>query len=1058
MYIRIGMNPFSALAFALTAGTALVAQTTTGSLNGIVKEAKGGPLAGVRVTISSPDLIAPRIVTTNSQGEWRAPLLPPGTYKIQTDLEGYLGAEAVGMRLGIGTSLRQDLSMKKKEEAGAVVEVVETAGTVDKSDTKTASNFSSEQLEVLAGNGRSFSGAADLAPGVVSGAGGTFSIRGGATQQTQYRVNGTDTKDDYQGAQVGTYVIDDNIEDVQVVLSPLHARNGRATGGAINVVTKSGGNDFQGSFRASFSRPSWTARTPADLFLEGSTVDDATRQFDIVISGPIIKERLWFNVGSILRPSESSNLTLGSDANSRGLTNQRVVNTINNVNIYWWPELDQAIKAGPSGGIAGQWPNSVYGPGWAMETFNNPLNYIMKSDNAYYEYKLTAALTADHTIEVSGTSDKTVLNNRFHISGARPARLEVLGRQESSQGLMGINYRGVLGSATFVTASYNRKLVSVVFPTGDPIGAGEAVNVVYDRPNPYAHTWLVQGLPFGLGYTSRPQERNSTSGNVELKLFRDLFNGSHEIDLGLDYYQYDFVTSASVGLKNRRFYVGGAYYNPTSRQYLFPAIIWTGVNRWGQNSSGLAGPAPVMMQYTGRDGTRKNGMKAPYFNDAWTINSHWNLMLGLRQDMLTVTDTDGTEKGKASALSPRMSLKYDINGDSRHILTLNAARFGGDFSDGFTRVFCSDAASELYYQGFSGLPGQESPDTAGFVDQALRFLTYAQLTDPANYTTTFNYSNSKLNSRIIGDLTSEKLDEITLGYRRGASDGSYVSMTYVHRQWRDQWAFRVDWDDANTVAFGNGNSRIMQTLVFNSNELIRQLNSLEIDFQTKFNPTWSFSGNLTLSHLVGNNQGGDSSSSFRDNGVPGYYFYRNFLMTQRGRTNDDIAPVGPLMNDTPIRARINLSAHLPLGKGFISYAWLLSYESGTPWSAVQTALIDPDKKLPNIPNLLTSKPQSYSQFYGGRGQYTTNDTYTVDFKMAWSVPLGIGKLQMMGDIKVNNLFNSIIQAGYSTATETTTGQDYFGLDTTVFGTDRRGTGAAYWVGRRTIGISLGLKF
>jgi outer membrane receptor for ferrienterochelin and colicin len=196
-------------------------------------------------------------------------LLPVGNYKVTAVKDGFVTAGAKDIRLGVGAAVSQDLTMQPVAAAGTTVEVVASAATVDKTDTKAATNFSSDDLIALPGVDRSFTGAADMAPGLTTGRGGSFSVRGGATQNTNYRVNGVDVKDDYQGDLTGTFVIEDNIDDVQVILSPLNARNGRALGGAVNVVTKSGGNDFKGSIRATLARDSWNAHNPSYTYQAG---------------------------------------------------------------------------------------------------------------------------------------------------------------------------------------------------------------------------------------------------------------------------------------------------------------------------------------------------------------------------------------------------------------------------------------------------------------------------------------------------------------------------------------------------------------------------------------------------------------------------------------------------------------------------------------------------------------------------------------------------------------------------------------------------------------------
>jgi hypothetical protein len=245
---------------------------------------------------------------------------------------------------------------------------------------------------------------------------------------------------------------------------------------------------------------------------------------------------------------------------------------------------------------------------------------------------------------------------------------------------------------------------------------------------------------------------------------------------------------------------------------------------------------------------------------------------------------------------------------------------------------------------------------------------------------------------------------------------------------------------------------VQTTRVFNTDELIRKFNSLEVEFDGKLNRTWTIGGNYTYGRLVGNNNGGDSVSSFRENGVPGYFGNRRWLLSQ-GLTNADFAPEGPLLNNQEHRARIYVVAGVPLGKGRVSYSWLLRYDSNGSWSAAYAAPMGLSRIGDPTP------PVTYNQYYGGRGQYSFNDTYQVDFKIAFEVPLGIAKTHVFGEIQVNNMFNTLVQSGYSTAFyPNSNGYDQIYLDTQKFGTTQPGTGFNYWVSPRTIGMSLGLRF
>jgi len=1058
---------FSTVAMALVSGTALVAQATSGALAGTIRDNKGRPVAHARVNLASPALFSPRVLMTDANGEYRAPLLPIGTYRITVSLAGYVGSEARDVRVGLGSNVRQDLIVKPIVVSEKTVEVIAEAGELDKAATTTATNFSAEVLESLAGNDRSFAGAADLAPGVATASNGNFSIRGGQTQNTLFRVNGADIKDDYQGAQTGTWVIEDNIEDVQVVLSPLNARNGRAISGQINVVTKTGGNDFAGSIRAVVSRPSWVAMTPYSQDLPAQVNDNLSRRFDVTFSGPIIKDKLWFSFGTILTPSSSASyaipatnpLAVGPERTGRATLG-----------------IDTLLAAGPGNGFS--FASAMLGIQPYTQVFNSN----------YYEGKLSGAITQDHTVSVSfvTSSDSIVGRDPYGDGSGNARRLQALGTQTDKAHNYALNYNGVLNSSTFLEARYSRYLSESIFPQGDPLFSSDPVNLWIDNPVSRAHTSYNIGYPFGLGITPRPDARNNESWNINLKLLRGSGSTQHEIDLGIESYMSDRDTSRSQGADNRYFRVGGAYYNPAlsgQAAWLFPSIPWQGPSVNGQSGSGNTGLAPIMIQYLGKDGTTKNLTQSLYANDNITFNSHWGLMVGLRFDQIKVNDTNGAELAKNQDFSPRFQLRYDVDGTSKHLFTFTAAEFGGDFTTGFTDAFIQKADSASVSYGFQGIPGQTlasvpgSPLTsAGSPGSSLQYLTYAQLTDPANYTGTnytgwFNHTNTAYafsdNSKVYkvdGKLRAPMMDELTMSYRRNYSGGSFVRMTYVYRTWKDNWGFSSDYDAADMITVPDpSNSGLASKLVpsihvFNSNDLKRQYQGLELEWSQRLSAIWTMTGNYTYGRLTGNDNGGDSTSSFRDNGVPGYYNNRNWLIGQQGLTNNDIAPNGPLLVDQTHRARISFTANVPMGKGMISYSFLMRYDSGNNWSAGNLA----PTGLTSLGPTAAAPPATYTQYYGGRGQYTLNDVYQCDFRLAYHVPLGLGRLQLIGDVKVNNLFNTMEQGSYSTSIYTAQagvpkGALYLNTGPGNFGTADP-TVSNYWIAGRTVSTTIGLRF
>ena len=1033
MSIVSRMRLLGKVALALSVGASLCAQETTGQLVGSVKDPKNAPLAGAHILIRAAQLIQPRTVVTDAQGSFRAPLLPPGDYSVTVTKDGFAGSMATNLRISVGANIRQDFTLKPVTTASAVVEVVASAGSVDKTDTKTSTTLSAETLNTLPtiGGDRSFAGAADLAPGLAVNSGGGTSIRGGKTQTTGYTLNGVSIKDEYEGRQNTTRLIDDAVEDTQVIQSPLHARFGRTGSGYVNVVTKSGGNDFSGSIRKYMSRDDWQAVRPHDTG-ERSNVS-SNRQIDIFLSGPVVKDRLWFAVSTIQVPASGSTgeILAGEDPT------------------VWSP----ATLTG--NGMEAY--DLTFQPGSAF-TWDLGKKYLVGITQDFVDAKFTFALNQDHTFDFGFSQNKLVITNRNPYGVPIVA---TLGSNSLSQvqleKLYTYGYRGTLNSSTFIEARYSKALSESTFPSPalDHVRFG------------YGNIGVI--FPYGFNIAPKPDARNNQSGEFNVKKFFEVA-GSHELDAGFQVFESLRGTQTQNGAKNHRFNVPWAtgdaavlsFYNvtgldPYGSRVGFQAVNWDWMRAnfpTDQSATGVFGQAAVYTKFFGRDGVTKNRTTSFYVNDSWTFNSHWNGMLGLRIDRSKLTDTDKTViLDKQGPISPRFQLRYDVDGTNKHLFTVTGAKYIEDISAGFSDAFIKKGNSTFARYGYSGVAN--AAGTARYVD-------YATITNPANYgnnlTTPFAFSDVSKNA-IKGDISNPYVIEFTLGYKRAYTNGSYVSITAVKRDWKNDFLVSQDYDPSYWVLVpdptGSGLlPRTSQATKYgNSGLLKRRYNSGELEWKQIISSTWLFGGNYTYSRLTGNNNGGDQGAqAFRDNAATGEGFYRNALLAT-GKLETNFASDGALLSDQTHKARVYLTANLPMGKGKISYSFLLRYDSGNNFNAVSS---NPSNIL-NAGAPVPNAPTAYARFYTERGALHFNDSYQVDSKIDWSLPLK-GKLQLMGYVQVSNLFNHQIQTGYGSGfTAATSLTNNIRVQSPArFGTDS-GVPTNYILGRNVL-VTLGLKF
>lgn len=288
-----------ALAVGLASAPALMAQETTGSIEGVVRDSAGAVLPGVTVQAIGP--VGTVETASNERGDYRFPRLPSGRYTVKANLQSFAPQE-LRVDLIVGSTARADFSLGI---AGLTETVQVTAETprIDLTTSAAATSISRERLEFVP-RGRDFTDVVAQAAGASneSQAGG-ISIDGSSGSENRFIIDGIDTT----SPQVGTNAVPmraEFMEEVQVKSAGYAAEFGGSTGGVINAITKSGTNRFSGMFISDFQQRSWGGASRPIL------VDSLTsRTFEYITppkedelridpgfsaGGPILRDRLWF--------------------------------------------------------------------------------------------------------------------------------------------------------------------------------------------------------------------------------------------------------------------------------------------------------------------------------------------------------------------------------------------------------------------------------------------------------------------------------------------------------------------------------------------------------------------------------------------------------------------------------------------------------------------------------------------------------------------------------------------------------------------------------------------
>ena len=684
-------------------GTSALAQGTAVITGKIINTADKQPLQDAVVTATSPSLQGEQTVLTDGSGMYRIPQLPPGNYTIRVEREGFRPYARDNIQLLLDRTIRFNVELLPEAFSEEMV-VTAAAPTIDVASSSQGLSVDATMLKTLAVSrpgskgsaARSFESLAEMAPGAQEDAYGV-SIGGGTSPENQFVVDGLSVNDPAVGT-IGTPLSVEFVKEVNVITGGYMPEYGRSTGGVMNVVTKSGSNEFHGSVFGNVA-PGFLQTAAPEILQAGSVISAKGTpwnqgDFGFELGGPVLKDKLWFFAG--VAPS---------------FTRIQVDRQIS--------VLDICTTVDAANGCAriGE-PRKDPVTGFQVATPIEGTRQSRFADDRSFQYigKLTYLFNPDHNLSLSvyGTPNWSGGQNRYafsrdgsaevcaglsctaYVQGSYDAiatrrtsgGLDVVAKQSSSflnktllvDATVGWHHQdastlpsdgsGLLGSGLSATPNVQWRRTRSVTSGGTTTRDWHNITEYEQLADPSICD-SPAGLPAGVYATRCPVTSYLQGGPGTISISKlDRYQGKvlgtyllealghHVIKAGVDVEGTSFY--------NNRARTGGAPYRECTNGQCFEAR-----NQYGY----LESPdQPVFL--ASKEGTSTSLTLGGFVQDSWSILDKVTVNAGVRYDAQSIWGLDG-KRGLylPNQWSPRIGVIYDFTQQGRSKLFANYARF-----------------------------------------------------------------------------------------------------------------------------------------------------------------------------------------------------------------------------------------------------------------------------------------------------------------------------------------------------------------------------------------------
>jgi outer membrane receptor protein involved in Fe transport len=284
----------------LVAAAPVHAQQTTGIITGRVVDQQAAAVPGATVTARNAQTGFTRTGSSDEEGLYRLQALPVGTYDLTTELQGFTTIERKGIVVSVGQTITVDFDLPLAQVTESVT-VTGASPLVESSQSSVGGIVDITTVESLPLNGRQFANLALIIPGVGLGfhsdptKSTQFSpqIGGGNGRNVNYQIDGGDNNDDTVGGLLQLFPLE-AIQEFNFQTARYKAEYGRSNGGVMNIITKSGTNQYRGSFFELFRDTSMNSKTETEKLNDLEKQDYRRNQFGGSFGGPILQDRAHF--------------------------------------------------------------------------------------------------------------------------------------------------------------------------------------------------------------------------------------------------------------------------------------------------------------------------------------------------------------------------------------------------------------------------------------------------------------------------------------------------------------------------------------------------------------------------------------------------------------------------------------------------------------------------------------------------------------------------------------------------------------------------------------------